>query len=69
MQVSNRPSAQFSTSYSYRVVKGEDSNNGHYGLELAKLASLPQNMLDVANEVAHRLEEKAKKGRFSLHFV
>jgi hypothetical protein len=32
-------------------------------LELAKLAALPQNMLDVADEMAHRLEEKAKKGK------
>ncbi|KAH8088295.1 muts domain V-domain-containing protein [Filobasidium floriforme] len=56
---------QFATTYSYRVVKGEDTNDGHYGLELAKLAALPQDMLDVAEEVAYKLEEAQRKGHAS----
>ena len=83
-QVNRRSNqGQFGTTYSYRVIKGQDTNDGHYGervisliyclivetlgyrklgLELARLAALPEDMLEVAEQVACRLEVMQEKG-------
>ncbi|WVW84076.1 hypothetical protein I302_106105 [Kwoniella bestiolae CBS 10118] len=54
----------FSTSFQYKVDQGPAVIE-HYGLELAKLASLPQEVMTRAKEVAISLSELDKKGRDS----
>ncbi|ORY32843.1 DNA mismatch repair protein MutS [Naematelia encephala] len=54
-------SAEFGTVFQYRVVEGPNREE-HYGLELAKLASLPLKVMTRAREVAYKLTELEDKG-------
>jgi len=46
-----------------RVAEGPTSDTPHYGLELAKIADLPQDVLDEANRVATYLSDLEAKNR------
>ncbi|KIR59703.1 DNA mismatch repair protein MSH4 [Cryptococcus bacillisporus CA1873] len=55
---------EFSTSFAYKVAEGAAPME-HYGLEIAKLASLPSTVLQRASEVAAQLSELQEQGRQS----
>ncbi|RSH83103.1 MutS protein msh4 [Apiotrichum porosum] len=55
-------SGSFSSVFHYKVVQGSCKEE-HYGLELAKLASLPTEVTDKAWEVATKLTDLEEKGR------
>ncbi|KAL0255469.1 hypothetical protein I308_100273 [Cryptococcus tetragattii IND107] len=55
---------EFSTSFAYKVAEGAAPME-HYGLEIAKLASLPTTVLQRASEVAAQLSELEEQGRQS----
>ncbi|KIR80910.1 DNA mismatch repair protein MSH4 [Cryptococcus gattii E566] len=57
-------STEFSTSFAYKVAEGAAPME-HYGLEIAKLASLPSTVLQRASEVAAQLSELEEQGRQS----
>ncbi|OAX40474.1 hypothetical protein K503DRAFT_687460 [Rhizopogon vinicolor AM-OR11-026] len=55
----SRPSASnFGMTFQYKILDGVPENTGHYGLELAKLADLPDDMITEANRVSEIITEK-----------
>ncbi|KAG2139666.1 muts domain V-domain-containing protein [Suillus clintonianus] len=55
----SRPSASnFGMTFQYKILDGVPENTGHYGLELAKLADLPDDMLTEARRVSEIITEK-----------
>ncbi|OJA13483.1 hypothetical protein AZE42_04411 [Rhizopogon vesiculosus] len=55
----SRPSASnFGMIFQYKILDGVPENIGHYGLELAKLADLPDDMIAEANRVSEIITEK-----------
>jgi DNA mismatch repair protein MSH4 len=64
-QTTQQPSTDFSTVFAYRVVKGPCKDK-HYGLELAKLAALPDDVMEQAEMVARKLSGMEAKGELCL---
>ncbi|KAG2030937.1 muts domain V-domain-containing protein [Suillus americanus] len=55
----SRPSASnFGLTFQYKILDGVPENTGHYGLELAKLADLPDDVLTEARRVSEIITEK-----------
>ncbi|KAG1814422.1 muts domain V-domain-containing protein [Suillus subaureus] len=55
----SRPSASnFGLTFQYKILDGVPENTGHYGLELAKLADLPNDVLTEARRVSEVITEK-----------
>ncbi|WWD17159.1 hypothetical protein CI109_101597 [Kwoniella shandongensis] len=60
----NPHSPEFTTTFSYKVVEGPATVQ-HYGLELAKLAALPPDVLQRATEIAIQLSQLEEQGKGS----
>ncbi|KDQ19146.1 hypothetical protein BOTBODRAFT_485037 [Botryobasidium botryosum FD-172 SS1] len=56
-------SSNFGMVFKYRVAEGPTTDTPHYGLELAKIADLPQDVLDEANRVSAYLSDLEAKNR------
>lgn len=55
----SRPSASnFGLTFQYKILDGVPENSGHYGLELAKLADLPDDVLSEARRVSEIITER-----------
>ncbi|KAG1775045.1 muts domain V-domain-containing protein [Suillus placidus] len=55
----SRPSASnFGLTFQYKILDGVPENTGHYGLELAKLADLPDDVLTEAKRVSEIITER-----------
>ncbi|ESK84664.1 hypothetical protein Moror_13284 [Moniliophthora roreri MCA 2997] len=52
-----RSEANFGMTFQYKIVDGAPEDTTHYGLELARLADLPNDILVEATRVANRLTE------------
>ncbi|KAJ9123957.1 hypothetical protein QFC22_000748 [Naganishia vaughanmartiniae] len=52
----------YNTQHSYRIVQGAVKLE-HYGLELAKLANLPESVLEKSTEIAYKLEACQQRAR------
>ncbi|KAK8864531.1 hypothetical protein IAR55_001781 [Kwoniella newhampshirensis] len=57
-------SPEFATTFSYKIAEGATTVQ-HYGLELAKLASLPSDVMEKATETAMQLSELEEQGKGS----
>ncbi|EJD04505.1 uncharacterized protein FOMMEDRAFT_83663 [Fomitiporia mediterranea MF3/22] len=57
VQKSRPSSSSMGLSFRYKVVDGAPDNIEHYGLELARLADLPEDVLTEARRVSSRLSE------------
>ncbi|GHJ88673.1 hypothetical protein NliqN6_5075 [Naganishia liquefaciens] len=64
MESRNSESQGYNTEHTYRVQQGPVRLH-HYGLELAKLAGLPESVLASSTEVAHNLESSRAQTRAS----
>ncbi|KAJ9118972.1 hypothetical protein QFC24_005938 [Naganishia onofrii] len=61
--IKSRPQGTaYNTEHSYRVVQGAVKLE-HYGLELAKLADLPETVLEKSTEIAYKLEARQTQAR------
>ncbi|KAJ8590908.1 hypothetical protein M405DRAFT_932507 [Rhizopogon salebrosus TDB-379] len=55
----SRPSASnFGMTFQYKILDGVPENTGHYGLELARLADLPNDAIAEANRVSDIITER-----------
>ncbi|KAG1746861.1 muts domain V-domain-containing protein [Suillus lakei] len=55
----SRPSASnFGLTFQYKILDGIPENTGHYGLELAKLADLPNDVITEARRVSEIITER-----------
>ncbi|WVQ74021.1 hypothetical protein IAR50_003602 [Cryptococcus sp. DSM 104548] len=61
---SKEASSEFTSTFSYKVAEGA-APISHYGLETAKLASLPESVIERATEVAGKLSALEEQGRQS----
>ncbi|ODO09105.1 hypothetical protein I350_02705 [Cryptococcus amylolentus CBS 6273] len=61
---SKETSSEFTSTFSYKVAEGA-APVSHYGLETAKLASLPEPVIKRATEVAEKLSALEEQGRQS----
>ncbi|TYJ58645.1 hypothetical protein B9479_000481 [Cryptococcus floricola] len=61
---SKETSSEFASTFSYKVAEGA-APLSHYGLETAKLASLPESVIERATEVAKKLSALEEQGRQS----
>ncbi|KAL1755189.1 muts domain V-domain-containing protein [Schizophyllum commune] len=55
VQRSRRTTTNFGVTFQYRIVDGAPEDDSHYGLELARLADLPEDVLTEAKRVASQL--------------
>lgn len=55
VQRSRRSTTNFGMTFQYRIVDGAPEDDGHYGLELARLADLPDDVLAEGKRVADQL--------------
>ncbi|KAJ7160996.1 muts domain V-domain-containing protein [Mycena filopes] len=51
----SKPGANFGVTFQYKIVDGAPQESNHYGLELARLADLPQDVLTEGKRVAKKL--------------
>ncbi|ODO06476.1 DNA mismatch repair protein MSH4 [Cryptococcus wingfieldii CBS 7118] len=58
----SKETSEFTSTFSYKVAEGA-APLSHYGLETAKLASLPQSVIERATEVAEKLSALEEQGR------
>ncbi|KAK7055436.1 muts 4 [Favolaschia claudopus] len=72
VQRSSRSGANFGLTFQYKIVDGAPQDSSHYGLELALLADLPQDVLVEGKRVAKRLaalharnEEKSESSKIA----
>jgi DNA mismatch repair ATPase MutS len=61
MQTKPKTPTAFATTFAYKVVKGP-CQDAHYGLELAKLAALPEDVMMHAERVAKQLSGAEARG-------
>ncbi|KII94447.1 hypothetical protein PLICRDRAFT_428887 [Plicaturopsis crispa FD-325 SS-3] len=61
VQKTRQSSSSFGIIYQYKIVDGVPEDMEHYGLELARLADLPANVLIEGNRVGHILSEQAAR--------
>ncbi|KAJ7042872.1 muts domain V-domain-containing protein [Mycena alexandri] len=55
VQRTSKSGANFGVTFQYKIVDGAPQESNHYGLELARLADLPQDILAEGKRVAKRL--------------
>ncbi|KAK1231370.1 MutS protein msh4 [Marasmius sp. AFHP31] len=63
VQRTRRSEASFGLTFQYKIVDGAPEDNAHYGLELARLADLPSDVLTEAQRVAGQLAELQTRHR------
>ncbi|KAF9261928.1 hypothetical protein L218DRAFT_980745 [Marasmius fiardii PR-910] len=63
VQRTRRSEASFGMTFQYKIMDGAPEDNNHYGLELARLADLPDDVLKEACRVAHHLSELQTRHR------
>ncbi|KAJ3723913.1 muts domain V-domain-containing protein [Lentinula raphanica] len=56
-QRTSQSASNFGMTFQYKIVDGAPEGNTHYGLELARLADLPSDVLTEASRVSKRLAE------------
>ncbi|KAL9709267.1 MutS protein msh4 [Leucoagaricus gongylophorus] len=52
-----RTTSNFGLTFQYKIVDGASDSYGHYGLELARLADLPEDVILEASRVANHLAQ------------
>ncbi|KAJ3843139.1 muts domain V-domain-containing protein [Lentinula raphanica] len=57
VQRTSQSASNFGMTFQYKIVDGAPEGNTHYGLELARLADLPSDVLTEASRVSKRLAE------------
>ncbi|KAJ7079998.1 muts domain V-domain-containing protein [Mycena belliarum] len=55
VQRTSKPGANFGVTFQYKIVDGAPNDSNHYGLELARLADLPKDVLTEGRRVAKNL--------------
>ncbi|KAJ7270710.1 muts domain V-domain-containing protein [Mycena haematopus] len=73
VQRTSKSAANFGVTFQYKIVDGAPQESNHYGLELARLADLPQDVLVEGKRVAKNLaalharhEEKSESSRIAM---
>jgi len=61
VQRSRVSSSNIGLTFAYKIVNGLADNVGHYGLQLARLADLPKDVLTQAGKIAHSLGDEATR--------
>ncbi|KAI9437019.1 muts domain V-domain-containing protein [Lactarius indigo] len=62
VQRSCRSSSNIGMTFTYKIVNGPADEVEHYGLQLARLADLPKDVLSEAEKIAQRLNEGSTQG-------
>ncbi|OSX68008.1 hypothetical protein POSPLADRAFT_1128862 [Postia placenta MAD-698-R-SB12] len=67
VQKTRRTTSNIGMSFQYRIVDGAPDDSGHYGLELARLADLPEDVIVEAQRVADKLSELEEREHRESH--
>lgn len=67
VQKTRRTTYNIGMSFQYRIVDGAPDDSGHYGLELARLADLPEDVIVEAQRVADKLSELEEREHRESH--
>ncbi|KAF9805911.1 hypothetical protein IEO21_08898 [Rhodonia placenta] len=67
VQRTRRTTSNIGMSFQYRIVDGAPDDSSHYGLELARLADLPEDVIAEAQRVADKLSELEEREHRESH--